>query len=65
MLPYTKSKELFISSGQADLREEERTVRGTFVKGLNDSDIALLDLFEGDVRRPISQELTSWYLTLS
>ena len=54
MLPYTKSKELF-TSGQADLTEEERTVRGTFVKGLNDSDIALLDLFEGDVRRPISQ----------
>ena len=55
MLPYTKSKELFTSSGQADLTAEERTVRGTFVKGLNDSDIALLDLFEGDVRRPISQ----------
>ena len=55
MLPYTKSKELFTSSRHADLTEEERTVRGTFVKGLNDSDIALLDLFEGDVRRPISQ----------
>ncbi|KAI0710222.1 hypothetical protein C8Q76DRAFT_859136 [Earliella scabrosa] len=48
VLPYTKSKELFTSSGQAELTEEERTVRGTFVKGLTDSDIALLDLFEGD-----------------
>ncbi|RPD61226.1 hypothetical protein L226DRAFT_560363 [Lentinus tigrinus ALCF2SS1-7] len=48
VIPYTKSKELFASAGHADLSPEERTVRGTFVQGLNDQDIHLLDLFEGD-----------------
>ncbi|KAI0787723.1 hypothetical protein C8Q74DRAFT_1253440 [Fomes fomentarius] len=48
VLPYKKSAELFASVGKADLTPEERTVRGTFVKGLSDQDIALLDLFEGD-----------------
>ncbi|KAI0749388.1 hypothetical protein C8Q80DRAFT_1269275 [Daedaleopsis nitida] len=48
VLPYTKSHELFVKSGRGDLPQEDRTVRGTFVKGLNDKDIALLDLFEGN-----------------
>ncbi|KAI0327843.1 hypothetical protein GY45DRAFT_1282989 [Cubamyces sp. BRFM 1775] len=48
VLPYSKSRTLFIDSGREDLPPEERTVRGTFVRGLSNEDIALLDLFEGD-----------------
>ncbi|KAI0649205.1 hypothetical protein C8Q79DRAFT_498429 [Trametes meyenii] len=48
VIPYTRSSALFQSTGQNDLAAEERTVRGTFVQGLNDRDISLLDLFEGD-----------------
>ncbi|TFK84085.1 hypothetical protein K466DRAFT_665396 [Polyporus arcularius HHB13444] len=48
VLPYSRSRELFASSGHAGLPPEERTVRGTFVQGFNDHDIHLLDLFEGD-----------------
>ncbi|KAI0714347.1 hypothetical protein C8T65DRAFT_573437 [Cerioporus squamosus] len=48
VLPYSKGRELFASAGHAELPPEQRTVRGTFVQGLNDHDIHLLDLFEGD-----------------
>ncbi|KAI0368638.1 hypothetical protein BV20DRAFT_969010 [Pilatotrama ljubarskyi] len=48
VLPYSKSRTLFEQSGRGDLAPEERTVRGTFVHGLSDRDISLLDLFEGD-----------------
>ncbi|KAI0671654.1 hypothetical protein C8Q78DRAFT_1030218 [Trametes maxima] len=48
VIPYTRSSALFQSTGQNDLAAEDRTVRGTFVQGLNDRDISLLDLFEGD-----------------
>ncbi|EMD33337.1 hypothetical protein CERSUDRAFT_160235 [Gelatoporia subvermispora B] len=44
MLPYTQSSALF----SQELKVDDRTVRGTLVKGLSDSDIALLDQFEGD-----------------
>jgi hypothetical protein len=37
-----------------ELTEDEGSVRGTVVKGLKSSDISLLDIFEGDVRRPSS-----------
>ncbi|OSD06492.1 hypothetical protein PYCCODRAFT_1431487 [Trametes coccinea BRFM310] len=48
VLPYSRSRDLFLQAGQKDLTPEERTVRGTYVSGLSDRDIALLDLFEGD-----------------
>ncbi|KAI0359950.1 hypothetical protein OH77DRAFT_1419325 [Trametes cingulata] len=48
VLPYSTSRTLFQQSGRGDLAPEERTVRGTFVRGLSDRDISLLDLFEGD-----------------
>ncbi|KAI8980118.1 hypothetical protein BD414DRAFT_493684 [Trametes punicea] len=48
VLPYNTSRALLLNAGQSDLAPEERTVRGTFVSGLSDKDIALLDLFEGD-----------------
>ncbi|KAI0661652.1 hypothetical protein C8Q70DRAFT_966296 [Cubamyces menziesii] len=48
VLPYAKSRTLFIDSGRGDLPPEERTVRGTLVRGLSNEDIARLDLFEGD-----------------
>ena len=50
VLPYEKSRELFLTSGHPEPSANERNVRGTLVIGLNDKDIALLDLFEGDVR---------------
>ena len=50
VLPYKRSEDLFISNGRPELEPEARTVRGTFVKGLNENDVRLLDLFEGDVR---------------
>lgn len=49
VIPYSKSRSLFLDSGRGELSPEERTVRGTFVQGLNDRDVALLDLFEGNV----------------
>ncbi|KAI0635850.1 hypothetical protein C8Q77DRAFT_1099974 [Trametes polyzona] len=48
VVPYSQSQALFRSSGRGDLAPAERTVRGTFVQGLNERDVALLDLFEGD-----------------
>ncbi|KAI0775282.1 hypothetical protein BD413DRAFT_534727 [Trametes elegans] len=48
VLPYSTSRALFQAAGKPELPPAERTVRGTFVRGLNDRDIALLDLFEGD-----------------
>ncbi|CDO74958.1 hypothetical protein BN946_scf184945.g30 [Trametes cinnabarina] len=51
VLPYSRSRSLFLQAGHEDLAPEERTVRGTFVTGLNDNDIARLDLFEGDPHR--------------
>lgn len=46
MVPYSKSGVLF----ERELKPEERSVRGTLVTGLTKEDIALLDVFEGDVR---------------
>ncbi|KAH9850314.1 hypothetical protein C2E23DRAFT_836025 [Lenzites betulinus] len=48
VIPYSDSRILFEESGRGDLSPEDRTVRGTLVQGLNDRDISLLDLFEGD-----------------
>ncbi|TFY59308.1 hypothetical protein EVJ58_g5851 [Rhodofomes roseus] len=44
VLPYSKSRALY----EHDLAPEERVVRGTLVKGLEQPDIELLDTFEGD-----------------
>ncbi|KII87642.1 hypothetical protein PLICRDRAFT_42147 [Plicaturopsis crispa FD-325 SS-3] len=44
IVPYTKSRALF----NRELDAEERSVRGTLVTGLTASDIALLDVFEGN-----------------
>ncbi|KAH9930083.1 uncharacterized protein B0H18DRAFT_995151 [Fomitopsis serialis] len=44
VLPYSRSRELY----EHDLAPEERVVRGTLVKGLEEADIGLLDTFEGD-----------------
>lgn len=41
-----------------DLTEDESRVRGTVVRGLNQSDIEVLDLFEGDVRATSSRSLS-------
>ncbi|KAH9945397.1 uncharacterized protein BXZ73DRAFT_96388 [Epithele typhae] len=48
VIPYTQSRNLFMSAGIPEPSLEDRTVRGTFVTGLNDQDISLLDLFEGN-----------------
>ena len=45
VIPYEKSRQLV----GKDLPPADRTVRGTLVRGLNDSDVRLLDTFEGDV----------------
>ncbi|KZT73537.1 hypothetical protein DAEQUDRAFT_721594 [Daedalea quercina L-15889] len=47
VLPYSQSRHLY----EHDLAPEERVVRGTLVKGLEDADIELLDTFEGDYTR--------------
>jgi len=44
VVPYAKSRELF----KRNLTENERRVRGNLVVGLSASDIACLDVFEGD-----------------
>ena len=33
-----------------ELKEEEASVRGTYVSGLSQADVRALDIFEGDVR---------------
>ena len=50
LLPYKRSRQLFAEAGHEEPPTDQRNVRGTLVIGLNDKDIALLDLFEGDVR---------------
>ena len=45
VIPYTRSRELL----GRNLLPEQRTVRGTLVQGLAEADIALLDVFEGNV----------------
>ncbi|KAF7791673.1 hypothetical protein EIP86_002696 [Pleurotus ostreatoroseus] len=45
VIPYSRTQELIPG---CDLAPEDRTVRGTLVKGLNNADIALLDTFEGN-----------------
>lgn len=51
MIPYSRTRELLQLSGRnPDLSPEDRTVRGTLVKGLTDEDVELLDTFEGNVR---------------
>ena len=50
VIPYSKTRQLLQSHTRGtELPPEERTVRGTLVKGLGENDIALLDVFEGDV----------------
>ena len=49
VLPYSRSRVLFVFE-DGELPPEERTVRGTLVRGLTASDVALLDVFESDVR---------------
>lgn len=46
VLPYRRSRELY----EHDLPPEGRVVRGTLVRDLEQADIELLDIFEGDVR---------------
>ena len=46
ILPTERSKALL----GRELTSEENSVRGTLVSGLTAEDIALLDVFEGDVR---------------
>ncbi|PIL35653.1 hypothetical protein GSI_02383 [Ganoderma sinense ZZ0214-1] len=48
VLPHERSRELFAEAGHEEPPADQRNVRGTLVTGLNDKDIALLDLFEGD-----------------
>lgn len=51
VIPYGETVALLDLNKQTpELSPEERTVRGSLVQGLNESDIALLDVFEGDVR---------------
>lgn len=44
VIPYEKSRRLL----GKELPPEDRTVRGTVVRGLSDNDVRLLDTFEGD-----------------
>ncbi|KAF8806978.1 hypothetical protein BYT27DRAFT_7140509 [Phlegmacium glaucopus] len=44
IIPYTRGKALF---KDRELDQEERSVRGTLVTGLTESDIRALDIFEG------------------
>ncbi|ETW82978.1 hypothetical protein HETIRDRAFT_439553 [Heterobasidion irregulare TC 32-1] len=62
VLPYAKSKQMF----DRDLNYEERSVRGTLVIGLTESDIRLLDLFEGNEyeRTPVFVHPLAPFLTL-
>jgi hypothetical protein len=45
VIPYDKSKKLL----GRELSFEERSVRGTLVANLTNSDMGLLDVFEGNV----------------
>jgi hypothetical protein len=45
VLPYSKSEAFF----DKPLDKDERSVRGSLVTGLSESDMKLLDYFEGDV----------------
>ncbi|KAJ3541599.1 hypothetical protein NMY22_g3833 [Coprinellus aureogranulatus] len=53
IVPYERGKQLF---PDRELEQEERSVRGTIVRGLSLSDIGHLDTFEGDEyeRLPVS-----------
>jgi len=44
VIPYSKSKGMF----SRELSAEERSVRGSLIFGLSESDMRLLDIFEGD-----------------
>ncbi|KAF6757290.1 hypothetical protein DFP72DRAFT_809609 [Ephemerocybe angulata] len=44
VVPYERGRQLF----SRDLEQEERSVRGTLVRGLTLTDIGHLDIFEGD-----------------
>ncbi|KAI0690172.1 hypothetical protein BC835DRAFT_1281517 [Cytidiella melzeri] len=49
VIPYHKTRQLLEQNGRSpDLAPDERTVRGTLVKGLSTNDIELLDCFEGN-----------------
>ena len=53
MIPYFKTRQLLAKNGLSpELPPEERTVRGTLVTGLSKNDVALLDIFEGNVSHP-------------
>ncbi|KAF8867805.1 hypothetical protein BD779DRAFT_1386667, partial [Infundibulicybe gibba] len=47
ILPYSQGRKLF----DRELTREERSVRGTIVMGLTESDLTLLDYFEGEEYR--------------
>ncbi|KAF7970625.1 hypothetical protein HWV62_23559 [Athelia sp. TMB] len=63
VLPYSKSKALF----NRELSPEEKSVRGSLVTGLSESDVRLLDVFEGDeyTRERVPVHPISAYSTLS
>lgn len=44
LLPYSKSKAMF----NRNLSPEEKSVRGSLVTGLSESEVRLLDIYEGD-----------------
>ncbi|KZP11022.1 hypothetical protein FIBSPDRAFT_195475 [Athelia psychrophila] len=49
VIPYSKSKSLF----NRELSPEDKSVRGSLVTGLSESDVQLLDVFEGDYTRDL------------
>ena len=57
IVPYERGRQLF----DRDLEQEERSVRGTLVRGLTLTDIGHLDIFEGDVRLPILPSNGDYY----
>ncbi|EPS93525.1 hypothetical protein FOMPIDRAFT_1136034 [Fomitopsis schrenkii] len=63
VLPYSRSRELY----EHDLSPEGRVVRGTLVTGLEEADIELLDIFEGNeyIRENISAYPLAAFVPLS
>ncbi|KAF9048628.1 hypothetical protein BJ165DRAFT_1461208 [Panaeolus papilionaceus] len=63
LIPYSKGLGLF----KHPLILEEKSVRGTVVKGLTDSDLEALDCFEGDeyIRRPVQAHLLGPFTSVS
>ncbi|PPR00792.1 hypothetical protein CVT24_000757 [Panaeolus cyanescens] len=63
LIPYSKGKTLF----DHPLTTEEKSVRGTVVKGLTEADLEALDRFEGDeyIRRPVQAHLLGPFVDVS